>query len=59
MKGKTVTESYVTSKIWFGSDGYNDEYLVVREIQVMESNGFKKGDKVRVTIENIEEVKNG
>lgn len=48
-KGVKIAETTVAERVW----APGDTYLVVSEIQVMEGNGFKKGDKVKVTIENL------
>lgn len=45
-----IRETTVQEKHW----GPDDDYLVVPEIQVMASDGFWKGQKVRVTIEPLE-----
>lgn len=52
-KGHVIKWSYVRGKVW----GPDDTYLVVSEIQIMESDGFADGDDVEVTIRKIEKVK--
>jgi hypothetical protein len=47
---KTVCESYVSREVW----DVEDEYLVVAAFQVMEEDGWREGDRVRVTIEKID-----
>jgi len=49
-KGAIITEKSVSERVW----GPGDTYLVVPEIQVMKIGGFDRGDKVKVTIENIQ-----
>jgi len=47
---KKVVERTISKRTWSG----DDDYLVVPEIQVMEHDGWKKGQKVKVTIETID-----
>ena len=49
-RGVVITERNVGERVW----APGDTYLVVPEIQVMTIGGFNKGDKVKVTIENIQ-----
>ena len=49
-KGVIITERRVGERVW----APGDTYLVVPEIQVMKISGFEEGDKVKVTIENIQ-----
>lgn len=48
-RGVRIAETRVVERVW----APGDTYLVVSEIQVREGNGFKKGDRVKVTIENL------
>lgn len=42
-------EVRIERRIW----DRDDDYLVVPDIQVFETDGFKEGDKVKVTIEKL------
>lgn len=49
-KGKVVVESRIEKRGW----DVDDDYLVVPGFQVHESDGFREGQRVRVTVEVIE-----
>lgn len=49
-KGVLIRETTVVERTW----ALGDTYLVIPEIQVMNIGGFHQGDRVKVTIENIQ-----
>lgn len=53
-KGIKITEQTLFTDKWFCRDGTVEDILRMPSFQLMESEGFKKGDKVKVTVEKIE-----
>jgi len=53
-KGVKITEQTLYTDKWFCSDGTVEDIIRMPSFQLMEIEGFKKGDKVKVTVENIQ-----
>lgn len=52
-KGVKITEQTLSTEKWFCSDGTVEDIVRMPSFQLMEIEGFKKGDKVKVTVEKI------
>ena len=56
-KGIRVTEQVLNADKMILSDGTVEDITRMPSFQLMETEGFKAGDRVKVTIENIQGVK--